>query len=201
MATGSDYKVEGLGDGDMTWPKDFKLVNSSGTSLFAVDSTGITAATRVSQVLQIQAGAKVGATAGAVVNAADDKNSLFRVPASQSAATVVVPLTGLKVGSTVTSYYIVGQIESAGGSVTVDAALRKQTAAAADLTDAAITGGGIAQLAVTADTIMSSSNTSPASMTAEVLGANETLYLLITITTAGSTDVDAQAVHVVYTEA
>lgn len=201
MSTGTNFKVEGLGAGDMQWPKDFKLVNDSGTVLFSVDSTGVTAATRVGVKRLINIGAKVGATSGAVVDAADNKNSLFRVPASQTASTVVIPLTGLKVGDIVTSFHLVGQIESAGGAVTVDAALRKQTAAAADNVDAAITGGSIVQLSVTADTIMSAANTAPASMTAETLAADESLYLLVTVTTAASTDVDCLAVAVVVTEA
>ena len=200
MATGTDYSVEGLGDGDMQWPKDFKLKNSSGTSLFSVDSTGVTAAVRVSQKRLITAGAKVGATSGATVAHADNLNSLFRVPASQTASTVVIPINGLKVGDSITSYHLVGQIESAGGTVTVDAALRKQTAAAADNTDALVTGGSMTQLSVTADTIMSSANTAK-SVTADVVGADESFYLLVTVTTGGSTDVDALAVAIVVTEA
>lgn len=201
MATGSDYTVEGLGDGDMTWPKDFKLKNSSGTALFSVDGTGVTGATRVGVARYMTTGAKVGATAGATVAHADNRASLFRVPASQTASTIVVPFTGLKVGDIVTSFYINGQIESAGGAVTLDAALRKMTAVAADNSDAAITGGGITQVAVTADTLLSSANTAPASMTAETLAAGETLYLLITCTTAALTDIDALSVVAVVTEA
>ena len=200
MATGTNYSVEGLGAGDMSWPKDFKLKNDSGTALFAVDSTGVTTLARVSQKELIQNGAKVGATAGWVVNAADNKNSLGRVPASQTASTLVVPLSGLKVGDIITGWHLVGQIESAGGICTVDSSLRKQTAAAADLTDAAVAGAGMTQLSVTADTIMSSANTTGV-VTADTVGVDETFYVLITVTTAASTDVDLQAVAVVKTEA
>lgn len=201
MATGTDYKVEGLGAGDMQWPKDFKLVNSSGTALFSVDSTGITAAARTGVRRIITSGAKVGATSGATVNHADNLASLFRVPASQSACTVVIPISGLKVGDIITSYNLNGQIESAGGTVTIDAALYRGAGVAADNTATAITGGGIVQLSVTADTLLSSANTAPASMTAETLAANETVFLLVTVTTAGSTDVDVLSVMVTVTEA
>lgn len=200
MATGKDYTVEGLGAGDMEWPKDFKLKNSSGTALFSVDSTGVTGMTRVSQTRLISVGAKVGATAGWVVKAADDKNSLARCPASQTASTLVVPLSGFKAGDTITSYYLVGQIESAGNTATLDAALRKQTVAAGDLTDALCTGGAMTQISVTADTAISSANSTKA-VTAEVVGADETFYLLLTATTAASTDIDLAGVAVVYTEA
>lgn len=200
MATGSDFTVEGLGAGDMTWPKDFALKNSSGTAILSVSGTSVSTLTRTAQKSLIATGAKVGATAGAVVTAADNKNSLFRVPASQTASTVVIPITNLKVGDIITSFHLVGQIESAGGVCTVDASLRKQTAAAADNTDALVTGGAMTQLSVTADTIMSATNTST-TVTADTVGADESFYLLVTVTTAAATDVDALAVAIVVTEA
>lgn len=186
---------------------DLVLTDSDeSTALFTLSKTtgAITMASGVALTrpaqkrLQVR-GAKVGATSGALVNAADNKNSLFRVPASQTASTVVVPLDNLKVGDIITAFHLVGQIESAGGTVTVDAELRKQTAAAADLTDATVSS--MTQLSVTADTIMSASNTAKTLASAETVGADETFYLLITVTTAGSTDVDAQAVAVTLTEA
>lgn len=156
--------------------------------------------TRASQTILIQAGglAKVGATAGWVVAGAAD-TSLVTCPASQTASTLVVPVPKLKAGDTITSFYLVGQIESAGNAVTVDADLRKQTAAAADVTDASI--GAITQLSVTADTIMSSSNTAKTLATAEVVGADENFYILITATTGASTDIALMGVAVVVTEA
>lgn len=200
MATGNNYTVEGLGDGDMQWPKDFALKNDSGTAILSVSGTSVATLTRTAQKRLIQVGAKVGATSGWLVNAADNKNSLARLPQSQSASTLVVPLSGLKVGDIITGYHLVGQIESAGNTCTVDCSLRKQTAAAADLTDAEATAGGMTQLSVTADTIMSSANTTKA-VTADTVGADETFYLLITSTTAASTDVDLQAVAIIVTEA
>lgn len=194
---GTDRVVKGLGDGQMQWVAPFELVDESGVTQFAVSATGVT--TRPSQKRMVASGAKVGATAGAVVNAADNKNSLFRVPASQTASTVVIPLNYLKVGDIITSFHLVGQIESAGGICTVDAELRKQTAAAADLTDASVSS--MTQLSVTADTIMSASNTAKTLASAETVGADETFYLLVTVTTAAATDVDCQAAAVVLTEA
>lgn len=140
--------------------------------------------------------AKAGATAGFVV-AAGDNVALVTCPQSQTGSTLVVPITGMKVGDTITSFHLIGQIESGGNAVTVDAALRKMTAAAADVTDASV--GAITQLSVTADTIMSESNTNKASLT-EVVGADETFYVLITVTTGASTDVALHGVAVTVTE-
>ena len=155
--------------------------------------------TRTAQKRLFQVGAKVGATSGWAVNAADNKNSLARCPASQTGSTLVVPLDGLKVGDIINSFHLVGQIESAGGTCTVDASLRKQTAAAADLTDGAVAAGAMAQLSVTADTIMSLSNTAK-TITADTVGVDETFYMLLTCTTAASTDVDLQAIAITVTE-
>jgi hypothetical protein len=155
--------------------------------------------TRASQkrILSAAVMSKVGAGAGFVVGAASNV-ALATCPASQTAATLVVPITGLKVGDTITGFHLIGQIESAGGIATVDADLRKHTAAAADVADASV--GAITQLSVTADTIMSASNTNKGSLT-EVVGADETFYVLITVTTAASTDVALQGVAVTVTEA
>lgn len=197
MATGSNYSVEGLGAGDMTWPKDFTLKNDSGTAIFKVTGSTVDTILRSSQRRVLQAGAKVGATAGWVIDAADNKNSLGRCPASQTASTLVVPVTGLKVGDIVTGVHLLGQIESAGGSVTVDMSLRKQTAAAADLTDASV--GSMTQLVVTADTIISSANSGITALS-DTVGADETFYVLITATTAASTDIDLQGIAITVTE-
>ena len=94
--------------------------------------------------------------------------------------------------------HLVGQIESGGNAVTVDVSLRKMTAAAADVTDAAV--ASMTQLSVTADTIMSTSNTAITGQT-EVVGADETFYLLITVTTGASTDIALQGAVVTVTTA
>lgn len=154
---------------------------------------------RTGRTLSINAAAqsKVGATAGWAVGAAAD-TALVTCPASQTAATLVLAVPSLRPGDTITGFYLVGQIESAGGTVTVDADLRKQTAAAADVADASV--GAITQLSVTADTIMSSANTRKASLS-EVVGVDETFYVLITATTAASTDIALQGVVLEITEA
>ena len=63
--------------------------------------------------------AKAGATSGWVVAPADD-TALVTLPASKSASTLVIPIRGLKVGWTITGIYLIGQIESAGGTVTAN---------------------------------------------------------------------------------
>lgn len=175
-----------------------QIADNEGNVIFRVKEDSVDVLKRTSQKRLIQNGAKVGGTAEFLVNAADDKNSLARLPASKTAATLVVPISNLKVGDTITGFHLVGQIESGGQAVTVDAVLRKQTAAASDLVDASV--GAITQLSVTADTIMSASNTRKASLS-DVVGADETFYVLITATTGSSTDIDLQAVAIEYTEA
>jgi len=66
------------------------------------------------------------------------------------------------------------------------------------VTDASV--DTITQLSVVADTIMSATNTRKAGIT-EVVGADETYYVLITATTGASTDIALQGVAIEYTEA
>lgn len=151
---------------------------------------------RTGQQRIINSHAKVGATAGWVVDAADDLGLLATCPASQTASTLVVPISGLKVGDTITAFSVVGQIESAGNTVTLDANLRKLTAAAADVTDASI--DSITQISVTADTAVATSKTLGAS---EDVAADETFYVLLTATTGALTDIALQGLTVTVTEA
>jgi hypothetical protein len=141
---------------------------------------------------------KAGAGAGWTVAAADNL-ALVTMAASQTAGTLIIPITGLKVGATITAIHLVGQIESAGGAVTVDMDIRKMTAAAADVTDASL--DTMTQLSVSADTIMSSANTSKTLTTPEVLAADEVVYVKLTATTAGSTDIALMSIAVTVTEA
>lgn len=140
--------------------------------------------------------AKAGATAGWAVRGAAN-TSLATLPASQTSSTLVVPVHGLKVGDVITGFYLLGQIESAANTVTVDAELRKHTSAAADVADASV--ASMTQISVTADTAINKSNSRKASLS-EVINEDETLYVLITGTTGLSTDVALQGVVVEYTE-
>jgi len=143
-------------------------------------------------------GAKVGATAGWVVNAGAN-TSLTTLPASQTGSTLIVPINyPLKIGATITGFSVIGQIESAGGTVTITAELRKHTAAAADVADATIAGLA-SNVSVTADAALSATNAVKTGLT-EVVAANETFYLLITATTAGSTDIALQGITLTVTE-
>lgn len=155
---------------------------------------------RTAQVYFITApgNAKVGATAGWTVAAASN-TSRVTMAAGGTASTLVIPIVAaLKVGWTITGFYLVGQIESAGNTCTLDASLFKLTAAAADLTDASI--GAITQISVTADTEISAANSTKTLDTPEVIAANESFYVLLTGTTAANTDIDLMGVAVIVTE-
>ncbi len=138
-------------------------------------------------IIPIAGNAKVGATAGWVITGGTDIDHAT-LPASQTASTLVVGIPGLQVGDVVTAFAVGGQVESAGGNVTLVASLRKVTNVAADNTDAEIATDNVGTLV--ADTKLSSANLGATLVTPEVMAADEKLYLLLTGTTAGSTDVD-----------
>ena len=151
---------------------------------------------RIGQVHRIPAAVgKVGATAGFVTGGAD--NAMVTCPASQTASTFVVPVTGLRAGFTITGFGLEGQIESAGGTATVDAVLKKITVAAAGSTHATV--GTMTQVSATADTALSSTNASKSGLT-EVVAAGETFYVLVTVTTAAATDIELNSITVTVNE-
>lgn len=162
----------------------------------AITATGGIARTGVKRLFT--ANAKAGAGAGWTVNAGNDLGTLATMAASQTAGTLVCRLDGLKVGDTITAFHLIGQIESAGNVVTLDADLRALTAAAGDPTDASI--AAMTQLSVTADTAVTVANTAKTAI-AEVVAADKVYYMLITGTTNASTDVQLLGVAVTVTEA
>lgn len=145
--------------------------------------------------LTVSEGAKVGATAGWNVETANDLAYLADLPASQTGSTLVIPITGLEIGATVTTVNLVGRIESAGGTVTLDAEVRRHTAAAGSIGDAQVST--MVQIVATADTLLDGTNASQTP--SEVVADLESLYLLVTGTTAASTGVELIAVRVLYT--
>jgi hypothetical protein len=171
----------------------------SSVVLTGVTSTVTGSVIRASQKRIYNGLSKVGGTAGWTVGGgAVNTGLLATMAAGQTGGKLVVPITGLKVGDTITSFHLIGQVESAGNNVTIDADLRKHTAAAADVADASV--GAITQLVVAVDTILSATNTNKASLT-EVVAADETFYVLLTATTTASTDIALQGIAVTVTEA
>jgi len=171
-----------------------QYLNAAGTVIYSINpSTGAIIRTGVTK--QIGYHAKVGTSAGWVLGAADNLPYVATVAASQSAGTLVIPIDGLKIGDTITGFRIVAQVESASGAVTIDAALRAVTNVAAEPTDAAI-GTGMTQVSVTADTAVSQAKTG----LTEVVTSGKSYYLLVTATTAGSTDVILQACELTVTQ-
>ena len=140
--------------------------------------------------------AKVGAASGWTVGAATNVSRMATMAASQTAGTLVVPIHGLFWGDRITGYHLIGQIESAGNAVTIDAALHEAIAAAADISAGAVSGSSMTQLSVTADTQVDRSNAYKELTTPKVVGEMGVLYLLITATTLGSTDIDLLGVAI-----
>lgn len=147
------------------------------------------------EVLQIGTRAKVGATAGWVVAAADNLPYVATLAASQTGSTLIIPINGLRIGDIIAGFTVNAQIESAGGAVTIDGDLRAVTNVAAEPTDASI--GTMTQVSVTADTASAQAK----SGLSETVTAGKSYYLKITATTAASTDIILQHCEVVITRA
>jgi hypothetical protein len=171
----------------------------------ARDSRGRVA--RVGRVRYFNSGAKVGASAGFVVDAADNLASIGRLPQSEN-GTLVVPISGLNAGSRIQGGHLVGVIESTAGVGTqVTWQLRKTTAVAANPSDALVSAI-VDTLDVAADTVMGPTNTALDPIVgADAAGADGELvvegamyYALITGTTAASNDIDLLGVALIVLE-
>ncbi len=143
---------------------------------------------------------KVGTTAGFVVAAANNLGKMATLPASQAAATLVVPINiDLKIGETISAWYVNGSLQSGGNHNTFLGDLRSLTAAAAGAVDASI-GVMAAALDVVANTVMSVANTGKTAVN-HVVADGESYYLLITSTTNAACTQELQNVVLVVTGA
>lgn len=147
-------------------------------------------------LLSVAGAAKLGGSGAGWVIDADNALPLATLPATQTSEVLLIPISGLWVGDTVTEVAVVGQVESAGNNVTLTLDVRKVTAAAADITDASLGTDGSGTL--TSDTILSSANLAVTGLT-EVLAADEMLYATITATTGNSTDIALMGLAVTFT--
>lgn len=177
-----------------------QFINEDGFVPLQVNDDGCPTLVRLAQSRFLNTGAKVGTTAGVVVNPANNKAILATAPQSQTASTMVLPINNLKVGDTLTGFSLQGNVLSAGGTVTVDAALRTLTPAAAGATDAAVTSGAITQVSVVANTLLSAVNAAVSGL-AQTIVAGVSYYLLITLTTGASCSFELEGVVVNFNEA
>lgn len=206
-----DVVVQGGGAGDIVTlagggtavdltVADNLVTVASGTDLTMTSgdltiTTGTLIQTEVQFIPAARGRAGGTATVGYVNTGVD--TTMVTLAASATADTWVIPLDGVNIGDTVTGFTLIGQLESAGGAVTVDAAMRKMTMAAADPTDAAFgTACAITQISKTADYEISDSKTA----CSETLATGEIFYLLITTTTAASTDVQLAGIELTLTK-
>jgi len=133
------------------------------------------------------------ATVGYVKSGAD--TCMLTLAQNATADTYVIHLTGFKCGDIVTSMGIAGQIESGGNAVTIDYELREMTAVATGCTDASLQAG--TQIAKSADYLV---NDSTDLATPHICGEGEQMYMLITCTTAATTDIELLYVSLTVTE-
>lgn len=149
---------------------------------------------RTSQEYIYSAGGHPGSANGWLTTGGAVNLFNYTLPASEATtATMVIPISGIKVGWTITAVKIVGQIESAGNIAELDVTLRKITTAAGANVDALV--GTIPHIHVIADTALADS---VGSLT-EVIASDETFYVLLSGTTAANTDMDIQSVNVTAT--
>lgn len=142
-------------------------------------------------------GANLGATSGWILSTGTDVGRMATLPAGETASTLVVRINGLAVGDSITAFYLLGQVESAANTVTIDASLKKLVASAADLTNTLVSS--MTQISVVADTAITAANSTKTLVSASTVASDESYYILITATTGASTDIDLMGVAVAVT--
>lgn len=167
------------------------LSRVSGTVVTSISEVGTAKDSK--RIFNAAGRAKVGATSGFVVAAADDV-ALATCPASQTASTLVIPVGPFANTNVIKGFHLIGQIESAGGIATVDCVLKKHNAVAADVTTTTV--ATMTQISVTADAAITSANSFKDGFTLPVAD-DETYFFLITVTTAAATDVALQGVALI----
>jgi len=196
---GAGVQAIAIGNGAAAKTVTLGSTNTTSTTNIQAGSGGINITGNLvrtsQQYVQSIAYAKLGATGAGWVIGAADNTSLATLPASQTTETMVIPITvPLKVGWIITGFTISGQIESAGGAVVVNADLRKVVAVADDCTDGSV--GAITQISKTADYKIVDSKAG----LAETVTAATSYYILVTGTTAGSTDIAINGVTITVSE-
>lgn len=155
---------------------------------------------RTGQVVKVQPFAKVGATAGwSVGGGAVNTGKVATLPAGQAGATLVLAIQGLKLGQIITRVTLNGSMQSAGNAASLTWDLRRLTSAAAGAGDASITTLA-APVAVVANTKVDVANGSRLLPVPYTVVADDSLYLLVTATTAAATTQEIDSLDVTVTE-
>jgi len=154
---------------------------------------------KLAKRMQFSAGglSKYATSAGFSVDATNS-SSLVTLPASKTDAKLVFHVPGLPVGSVIKGFNLVGQAESAGNNISMDASLAVATSVSTDVSEAV--HESMDRLALTADAVLGAANTAKTFSEPRVLNEDENIYIILTGTTAASTDMALQGFVIEYDE-
>lgn len=125
-------------------------------------------------------------------------SSLVTLAASQTDAKMIFHVPGLPVGSVVKGFNLVGQAESAGNNISMDASFAVATSVSTDVSEA--THESMTRLSLTDDAVIGAANTEKIFSEPRVLNEDENMYIILTVTTAASTDLALQGFVIEYDE-
>lgn len=140
---------------------------------------------------------KYATSAGFSVDATNS-TSLVTLPASKTDAKLVFHVPNIPVGAIIKSFNLVGQAESAGNNVSMDASLAVATSVSTDVSEAV--EASITRLALTDDAVLGAANTEKVLSAPRVVNEDENVFILLTATTAASTDIALQGFVIEYDE-
>lgn len=143
----------------------------------------------------VETQAKIGATAGWVLGGgAVNTGFVATLPASQTGSTLVVPITGLEAGDVITGFFMVGGIESAGNTTTLQITLYRHASAAGAPTNTSIASLS-AQVSVTANTELTAATAGRSGLGVTV-AKTHSYYFLLQGTTGASCAISLMGIGV-----
>lgn len=166
----------------------------AGTLDVTGDITGDLTTTKVKFIPAYLGKPGTTATVGWIVTGAD--KGLATLAQNATDDTLVIPITGLSLGDSVTGFKFKAQVDSGGNDAIIVCDIRKLTLASAGSSDASI--GSTLIVTNAADAIISTNVTITA--TNEVIASGEVLYALVTATTGATTDFEVIGIDCTVTE-
>lgn len=181
--------------------RDGVVENKKGTVLLKFTESGVEIPTLTGTkdvVKVIASGGKVGATSGWSLSGSDI-GSIGNLPSDHTGSTLVIPLSGLRIGDVVSGFYLIGQMSSDAGTGTIDATLKLASMLSDEVTTSSL--GSMTQLTTNATDIkLSSSNASKSLSANHTLATDEELFLIVTGTTQSNNQINLEGIGLNITE-
>lgn len=221
---GATIVLERSGNGGVTWSTVLTFTNTTGAGVIKNEDVGsamvkyrfrVTAYTSGSPTVKLnelpfypngKAGKRVMVPAMTNYKFATSNgfssnvntSSLITLPASKTDAKLLINLPQLPVGSVIKAFNLVGQVESGGNNISMDATIASALSVSGDVVETS--EESMTRFSSTTDDVLGYTNTEKILAAPLVVYEDMNLFLILTGTTGSATDVALQGVVIEYDE-